>query len=169
MNQSINTIHRSGRAAWGVLATALLAASCSTTPKPAHLAGAQAGPPPPRVVCADLNFTIYFEKGSDQLTAPARQEITYAAARVKGCRLGAVEVLGLADADGAAHRNLVLSRRRAVVVAEALANDGLPAPSFDIEAIGKSGATTEEGEPEPLRRKTEVVIRASPPAAPPHS
>lgn len=134
---------------------------CSTTPKPV------AGPTAPAILCADFNFPIYFEKGSDQLTAPARQEITYAAARVKGCKLGAVQVLGLADADGRAHRNLVLSHQRAVVVAEALAAYGLPAPSFDIEAIGESGAVTPGGEPEPLRRRTEVVIRASSPPAKP--
>jgi outer membrane protein OmpA-like peptidoglycan-associated protein len=71
--------------------------------------------------------------------------------------------LGLADADGAARRNMVLSRKRAVVTAEALAAYGLPAPTFDIEALGKSGAVTPGGEPEPLRRRTEVVIRASSP------
>ncbi len=159
MRHPIN-LSRSAHLALGLLASGLLAVSCATPSKPIHLAN----PSPPPVVCVDLNFPIYFEKGSDQLTLPARQEMTYAAARVKGCTLGAVEVLGLADADGAARRNLVLSRRRAVVVAEALAADGLPAPTFDIEAIGKSGATTEGGEPEPLRRKTEVVIRASSPS-----
>jgi peptidoglycan-associated lipoprotein len=132
-------------------------AACSTPSKPVAVS---AQPP---VVCADFNFPIYFEKGSDQLTAAARQEIDYTAARVKGCKLGAVAVLGLADADGAAHRNLVLSRRRAVVVAEALAASGLPAPTFDIEALGEAGAVTPGGEPEPLRRRTEVVIRAAAP------
>ena len=131
-------------------------AACSTTPKPVAMLT-------PPVVCADFNFPIYFEKGSDQLTGPARQEIAYAAARVKGCKLGTMEVLGLADADGRAHRNLVLSRKRAVVVAEALAAYGLPAPTFDIEALGEAGAVTPGGEPEPLRRRTEVVIRASAP------
>jgi peptidoglycan-associated lipoprotein len=164
MKHPIGTFARSGGRTLNLLASAVLA-SCATPSKPVRISG----PPPPAVACVDLNFPIYFEKGSDQLTLPARQEITYAAARVKGCLLGAVEVLGLADADGAAHRNLVLSRRRAMVVAEALAADGLPAPTFDIEAIGKSGATTEAGEPEPLRRKTEVVIRASPKPRPPHS
>ncbi len=133
-------------------------AACSTTPKPVAV-----GATPPPVVCADFNFPIYFQKGSDQLDPDARKEITYAAARVKGCKLGVMEVLGLADADGPAHRNLVLSRKRAMVVAEALAADGLPAPTFDIEAIGEAGAKTPGGEPEPLRRRTEVVIRASPP------
>jgi outer membrane protein OmpA-like peptidoglycan-associated protein len=142
-----------------LLCCAGVLAACSTTPKSVSVAR----PAAPAIVCTDFNFPIYFEKGSDQLDADAQQEIRYAAARVKGCKLGATEVLGLADADGAAHRNLVLSRKRAVVVAEALATYGLPAPSFDIEAFGKSGSVTPNGEPEPLRRRTEVVIRASPP------
>jgi outer membrane protein OmpA-like peptidoglycan-associated protein len=140
--------------ALGFLAGCL--AACSTTPKPLAVTTAP-------VLCADFNFPIYFEKGSDQLTGPARQEISFAASRVKGCKLGPVAVLGLADADGAARRNLILSRKRAVAVAQALAASGLPAPTFDIEALGEQGAVTPGGRPEPLRRRTEVVIRASAP------
>ena len=146
-----------GALAWLSLGAAALA-GCSTTPKP--MARSTVAP----VLCSDFNFPIYFEKGSDQLTAPARQEIAYTASRVKGCRIGTIDVLGLADADGRAHRNLILSRQRANVVAQALAASGLPAPKFDIEALGESGAVTPDGEPEPLRRRTEVVIHAMPPA-----
>jgi len=145
-------------AACGVLALGLgVLAACATPPKPV------AGPATPPVVCADFNFPIYFEKGSDQLTAQAQQEITYAAARVKGCRLAPIQVLGLADADGAVHRNLVLSRQRAGVVVRALAASGLPAPTFDIDAIGEAGSITPSGQVETLRRRTEVVIRAANP------
>jgi len=142
---------------FGALAAAVLA-GCSTTPKPVS------APTVASVLCSDFNFPIYFEKGSDQLTAAAQQEIVYTASRVKGCRIGTIDVLGLADADGAARRNLVLSRQRAQVVAQALAASGLPAPKFDIEALGESGAITPDGKPEPLRRRTEVVIHAMPPA-----
>ena len=142
-----------------VLGPAMLAA-CASAPKPV------ATPQGPAVACADFSFPIYFEKGSDQLTEAAKLEITYAAARVKGCKLGSVGVVGLADADGAAKRNLVLSRQRANAVAKALAASNLPAPKFDVQALGETGATTPGGDPEPLRRKTEVVIRASPPPAP---
>ena len=113
--------------------------------------------------CADFSFPIYFETSSDQLTAAARLVTADAVARVKGCRVGEVMVLGLADADGAAQRNLALSRRRADTVAKALKAGGLPAPVFDIEAAGENGALTAAGRPEPLRRRTEVVIRAAAP------
>jgi outer membrane protein OmpA-like peptidoglycan-associated protein len=136
-------------------------AACETPSKPAPgLASGLAAPP---VVCADFSFPIYFETGSEALTGVARQEIGYAAERVKGCKLGPVAVIGLADADGPARRNLALSRRRAAVTAAALAAAGLPAPTFDIEALGEQGAVTADGKA-PLRRRTDVVIRASAPA-----
>jgi peptidoglycan-associated lipoprotein len=125
-------------------AVSALAACAGHTPTRLGLA-------PPTVLCADFSFPIYFETASESLTGAARQEIAYAAERVKGCKLGPVAVLGLADADGPARRNLVL-----------LAAAGLPAPTFDIQALGEQGALTPQGK-EPLRRRTEVVIRASPP------
>jgi flagellar motor protein MotB len=165
MKSSAETPRRRRLTIWagcvgGLLTVAALSA-CSTTPS--RIRG-QAAPP---VLCADFSFPIYFEKGSDQLTAQARQEISFAAARVKGCTLGPVAVFGLADADGAVRRNLVLSRQRAVIVAEALAASGLPAPTFDIQALGESGAVAPGGDRLPLRRRAEVVIRASAPS--PHT
>ena len=121
-----------------------------------------AGRPGP-AACGDFSFPIYFETNSDQLTAAARQVTADAVARVKGCRVSEVMVLGLADAGGTAQGNLALSRRRADTVAAALKKGGLPAPVFDIDAAGQNGALTAAGRPEPLRRRTEVVIRAAPP------
>jgi hypothetical protein len=141
---------------FAVLSASLTLAAC------ANRSAVRLGLAPPAVLCADFSFPIYFETASEGLTEAARQEIAYAAARVKGCKLGPVAVVGLADADGPARRNLVLSRQRAVVTAEALAAAGLPAPTFDIEALGEQGAMTPQGK-EPLRRRTEVVIRAAPP------
>jgi len=164
MTVSFN-LRQAGFCAGGLVVSSLLMsgsilAGCSTTPKPV------AGLAAPSMACSDFNFPIYFEKGSDQLTSPAMQTIAYSASRVKGCVIGHIDVLGLADADGPAHRNLVLSRKRADVVAGALAKAGLPSPKFDIEALGESGAVTPSGEPEPLRRRTEVVIHASSPVHP---
>jgi outer membrane protein OmpA-like peptidoglycan-associated protein len=93
-------------------------------------------------------------------------EIRYAAARVKGCSVRGVELVGLADADGPARRNRVLSQARAHAAASELAAAGLPAPSFTLQAFGGAGARTPDGDAEPLRRRTEVVIRARPAEAP---
>lgn len=117
--------------------------------------------------CEDTSFPIYFETGSASLTAAAQQLLQESTAQARRCTVKEVLVLGLADADGAANRNLALSRQRADSVARALSAQGLPAPSFDIEAAGESGATTPSGRPEPLRRRAEVVIRAEQPAPTP--
>lgn len=142
------------------VATAAVAAGCASRPAPAPAPQAANAIP---VVCADFSFPIYFETNSDRLTAAAMQVLNDGASRVRGCRMGRIDVVGLADADGAAARNMELSRRRATVVADALAAAGLPRPVFDIDAVGAAGALTPSGRPEPLRRRTEVVIRAAPP------
>jgi len=141
-------------------ALGLMAAACAETPAPKPTPVAAVKLPP---ACADFSFPIYFEKGSDQLTTAARAVIDTGVQQTRGCKVSKIEVLGLADADGPRLRNLELSRRRADAVAKALAGEGLPAPVFDIEAIGEAGARAPDGKPEPLRRRTEVVIHASAP------
>lgn len=144
----------------GAMPLLALGACANRTTAPPSTPSAAAGP-----VCMDFSFPVYFETNSGQLTEAARQVVADAAARVKGCALGRIDVVGLADATGGAGVNMTVSRRRAQAVADALAQAGLPRPSFDIDAIGAVGATTPEGQPEPLRRRTEVVVRASPPPA----
>lgn len=119
------------------------------------------GPP---VACVDFSFSVYFETASEDLTPAARQEIAYAAARVKGCRLGSLAVVGLSDADGPARLNLELSRSRAAVVARALTAAGLLSSKLFVEGLGEAGAVAPGGDPEPLRRRVDVLIRASAPS-----
>lgn len=139
-------------------------AACARGDKPAPAVAAPVASAPP--VCMDFSFPVYFDTNSGQLTEAARAVVADAAQRVKGCVLGRVDVVGLADATGGAGVNLTVSRRRANAVAEALTRAGLPRPTLDIDAVGSAGAVTPEGQPEPLRRRTEVVIRASAPPAP---
>lgn len=141
----------------GSAASALALAGCAS--EPMHKTPA---PGLAASTCADFSYPIYFEKGSDQLTAAARAVVDSSVKQVHGCKVSKVEVLGLADADGGKQRNLELSRRRAANVAKALAGEGMPSPAFDIDAIGELGAKALDGKPEPLRRRTEVVIHAQP-------
>lgn len=136
--------------------------------KPAPVAAAHRALAPPSgpQVCIDFSFPIYFETASDRLSPAALSVVNDAAQKVRGCTLGRIDVVGLADAGGTDRVNMAVSRRRAASVATALAAAGLPRPTFDIDAVGASGALTTNGEPEPLRRRTEVVIRASAPPAP---
>jgi len=143
------------RIGW-IIGACLCAAACSTDKAPIGGAALGAGP------CTNFSFPIYFEKNSDQLTGPAHAVLDSSGARARACKVTKVEVLGLADADGTAQHNLALSRRRAEIVAQALATYGLPRPAFDIDALGEAGARAVDGKPEPLRRRTEVVIHAEP-------
>lgn len=112
--------------------------------------------------CMAKRFDIYFQEDQTRLTDAARTAIGLTATQLQGCHIQSVKVLGLASATGTTDNNLVLSERRAVAVAEALAAHGWPAPAFELAAAGDSGAVTPSGVAEPLRRRTEVLVEATP-------
>ncbi|MHB8283521.1 MAG: OmpA family protein [Caulobacteraceae bacterium] len=136
-----------------------IASGCAMTPKPVAV---RAIAP----TCADVAFPIYFAKGSDQLSEPARQAILAGAAQVRACKVSEVDVLGLASVDGDAASNQALSRRRASIVAQTLIAAGMPGPLFDVEGLGESGARTVHGAHAILQRKAEVDIHVAPPTPP---
>lgn len=112
--------------------------------------------------CQAKRFDIYFAEDQAQLTDAARTAIGLTATQLQGCRISAVRVLGLASATGDGATNQALSERRALAVAEALAAAGWPAPAFELAAAGDQGAVTAAGVAEPLRRRTEVLVEATP-------
>lgn len=113
--------------------------------------------------CVQTTLPIYFAESEAGLTGPARELIRTTADELRHCSIQRVRVIGLASATGSAERNLSLSERRAETVASALAEAGLPAPAFDIEAAGEAGAA-DGGISEPVRRRVEVIIEAAPAA-----
>lgn len=113
--------------------------------------------------CVHTTLPIYFAESEAGLTGPARDLIRTSADQLRHCSIQRVRVVGLASATGSSDRNLSLSERRAETVAAALAEAGLPAPAFDIEAVGDAGAA-QGGISEPVRRRVEVVIEAAPAA-----
>lgn len=117
----------------------------------------------PSPACAVKRFDVYFAEDQAALTDAARTAIGLTATQLQGCRIRAVRVLGLASATGGSEANRSLSERRALAVAEALVAAGWPAPAFELEAAGDTGATTPSGAAEPLRRRTEVLVDAGPP------
>jgi outer membrane protein OmpA-like peptidoglycan-associated protein len=112
--------------------------------------------------CSSQRFDIYFAENADTLTGAARTAIGMTATRLEGCRIRAVQVLGLASSTGGSSDNLALSGRRAEAVVAALAAAGWPAPAFDATAVGDTGAMAAPGVQEPLRRRTEVLVDAVP-------
>lgn len=111
--------------------------------------------------CADFSFQVYFNEESAAVPRAARRVITDAAAQAKGCVVKAVNVVGLADFRGAPEPNMALSRQRAEAVAAALGASGFPAPGFTVQAVGQSGAMTDAGQIEPLRRRADVYVSFS--------
>jgi outer membrane protein OmpA-like peptidoglycan-associated protein len=137
-------------------ATALLAGGCATHERSrAALVRAPA-------TCVDQAVQIYFDPNSAELTREGRLVIHQAASAAAGCRVASVEVLGLADAQGAPDANLELSKRRAAAVAAVLAADGLPAAEFKVGGAGQAGAVTAEGKAAPLRRRADIILHLAP-------
>lgn len=112
--------------------------------------------------CADSQFTVYFNEGSNRLTRPASQLISATGEGLRGCDIRGARVVGLADSTGTPQANQTLSQRRAVVVAEALRRSGFPAPQFELAAMGEDGAVTADGREDPVRRRAEVYLTVAP-------
>ncbi len=138
----------------GLLVAALLSsvalAGCNTLGR---------GKVAPTNLCEDLKVSIYFEKDSAAITREAKQVLGEAARMRRGCALGVVDVLGLADAVGDPQANFALSEKRAKSVTQALG--GLGFGNVNIAAAGASGSTTGDGELRPLRRRADVVFRSA--------
>lgn len=128
----------------------LALAGCNTTGR---------GKVAPTNLCEDLKVSIYFDKDSATLTKDARQVLREASDMRKGCAIGIVDVLGLADAVGDPRANQALSEKRAKVVTQTLG--GLGFGNVNIAAAGASGSVTSDGELAPLRRRADVVFKSS--------
>jgi OOP family OmpA-OmpF porin len=81
---------------------------------------------------------IYFDSGSADLNAEAREMIRSLAIEAKKRGTGKIEVSGYADTSGAPNYNGQLSQRRASVVAAALEAQGLASESIDVNWYGES-------------------------------
>lgn len=156
MSQKIFDGARPGALSALVFALAAALAACATTPSAPPPAVAVA--PPSGSACADLDFPVYFEAGSDHLTAPARQVLAAAAGRLRGCRVASGEIVGLASASAPSATADELSRRRARTVADALTAAGVPAPALDLRADGRDGARTAAGRAAPMRHAAQVFL-----------
>lgn len=154
MSPSNHHSFRLAGSAASALALAAALTGCATPP---------AAPPPvvaaaPARACADLDFPVYFETGSDRLTAPARQVLAAAAGRMHGCRVTSGEIVGLAAASAPSATADDLSRHRARAVADALTAEGVPAPALDLRADGRDGARSAGGHAAPMRHAAQVFL-----------
>ena len=113
--------------------------------------------------CDPVSAEIYFEPDSAELGPEARGLIAATAQGAAGCVVSGVDVLGLADATGAADANLALSQARAAAVAQALAQAGLPEAAFVTHAAGQLNAVTPDGVDRPMRRRVDIRLRLAAP------
>jgi peptidoglycan-associated lipoprotein len=141
----------------GAAFIAVFVAACSSLP------GRRAAIETPRPFCQPISVSLYFEQSSAEVTEEARAVLRAARARSTGCQVDGVRVVGLADAPGAPDANLALSLARATAVASALEAVGLRNATFDVAAVGDTGATTPGGAAAPLRLRADVAIALSAP------
>ncbi|HEV2363771.1 MAG TPA: OmpA family protein [Caulobacteraceae bacterium] len=144
-----------GLATGAVLALGL--AACQTTMLPGRRAPLIAAEP----ACSDFQITIYFDSDSSRLTPEAKAVVNAAARRARGCRVSAIDVVGLSDSPGVASANLALSAARAKTVTRALSRRGLPPLTFGVVAAGAAGAETTAGQERPLRRRVDVAFHVT--------
>jgi outer membrane protein OmpA-like peptidoglycan-associated protein len=108
--------------------------------------------------CSDINFSIYFEPRSAEVTRQADRLITQARIDSRDCDVTGIVVVGLADAPGSPDANLQLSRRRANAVTQAMHRRGFTTVEFREKAFGAADAATRGGAERPLRRRADVSI-----------
>lgn len=113
-------------------------------------------------ICADQTVQIYFEPQSAEVTEEGGAVLAAAAGNRRMCKVTAVEVVGLSSATGRADSNLELSRKRAQAVTAVLLAQGLPSADFKLSAAGQAGATTDEGQARPLRRRVDITLHQVP-------
>lgn len=128
--------------------------ACSLTPKPVETARF--------TPCSDISVAIYFQTGSARISPDAKAVLKGAADKAAGCRVDSVDVMGLADPVGDPAVNLKLSEQRAAAVTKTLRDLGVG--DARVTAAGESGAVTDAGAVDPLRRRTDVTLRLSPAA-----
>jgi outer membrane protein OmpA-like peptidoglycan-associated protein len=85
---------------------------------------------------ADRAFPVFFEPWSAALDATARQNLTEVAALAAQHPAVPLLITGYADPVGSREANLVLSRLRAVVVADALREAGIAEERLRVEFRG---------------------------------
>lgn len=107
-----------------------------------------------------MQFPVYFEWDSSDLTDQARAVIAQAANQRGSCDVVRVAVAGYTDRSGAASYNVGLSERRARVVRDELVRLGVAASTISMEAFGetRNAVNTADGVREPLNRRTVVLI-----------
>ncbi len=106
-------------------------------------------------------FRLYFEIGTDALTAESRVEPQRIVAAIKRRKAVDVRISGHTDSLGQKEDNMNLSLKRAQTIADLLIGQGIDAASIRIFSHGDGLPLipTPDQTPEPRNRRVEVVVR----------
>src|SRR5262245_49415081 len=110
-------------------AVSLLLAACESRPPPV----AAAAPKPPE---QPRTFSLFFAFDSARLTPEALALVEEAAAAAKARPNARIACVGQTDTAGVPAYNLLLSRRRAEAVKQALVAQGIPADWITVSGRG---------------------------------
>jgi outer membrane protein OmpA-like peptidoglycan-associated protein len=117
-------------------------------------------PEPVKPVYEAREFIVYFEHDKSFLTADAQSVVNAAADYSKAGGAARVVVVGHADTSGSAAYNVRLSERRAKVVADALAGQGVDTATLAVDWKGETSlaVATKDGVKEPLNRRSTINV-----------
>lgn len=106
------------------------------------------------------SFVVYFDHNKSHLSTEARSVINKAATVTQNTGPQSVEVRGHTDLSGSNAYNLILSRKRAVIVATELVNKGVSPDIIKIDFAGETApaVNTPDGVREALNRRTEIEL-----------
>ena len=112
---------------------------------------------PPR----PISFTLYFESGSDEITAQSKQELKRILAEMARREAPDITVIGHTDLVGSDPSNDALSLQRAGRVKSMLVEMGVPAERILIAGRGRREPLipTADGVIEPRNRRVEISVR----------
>ena len=110
---------------------------------------------------ATQHFNLYFELGSDQLTAESQAMVANVTAQVRGRIAIDVTVIGHTDTTGDTTSNAALGLRRATLIRDLLIQAGLDGTVIDVRSHGESDPVvpTPDNTAEARNRRVEVTIR----------
>jgi len=110
---------------------------------------------------APRHFLLYFESGSNQLTAESEQLLPEIIEHVRSRSVPDVTVIGHTDTTGAAESNIVLGLSRAGLIRDRLLGIGLDRSLVSMESHGEADllVPTPDETPEPKNRRVEVSVR----------
>ena len=110
---------------------------------------------PPRV----LTFTLYFEFGSEDLTAESARTLETILSEVATREAVEVLLVGHSDAPGTAEANLALSARRAERMRDLVIARGVPPGIVTATGVGDTDPEVSTDVEEARNRRVEITVR----------